>query len=157
MPRLSHSTIALFIIACLVTSLHGWLRVADLAGYSPPPAVSRLMLRDVLDRQQVLATEMEAARERRRRAKELATAVVEERLTLREGAARLGELYHAAADIPWVEVERRFPGASEEECCCRLLIGEVALLGHERDQAREAARRLEDQLASELRRDPPSL
>src|SRR5579884_3133201 len=153
MPRLSRVTVALFLGACLLSATHGWMRLAELWGYSLPPSVTHLLLRPALERREAVRAEVDAALERRRRAEELATAVVQERLTLREGAARLRDLYRSAPDFPWQAVERRFPGASDEECCCRLLIGEVASLeGPQREHARAVALRLEAELEGDLRR-----
>ncbi len=62
MPRLSRSTVALFLGASLLNALYGWLSVAEQVGYSPPPLVSRLLLREPLERQATVR-----ARRRRRR------------------------------------------------------------------------------------------
>jgi len=158
MPRLSRSTVALFLGASLLNALYGWLSVAEQVGYSPPPLVSRLLLREPLERQATVRAELAATLERHRRTEELARAVMQGRLPLREGAARLRDLYRAAPDFPWVTVERRFPDASDEERCCRLLIDEVrALGGPERERAQLVDLRLEAELERELRRGPLSL
>jgi hypothetical protein len=150
-PRLSRSTVALLLVLALLSGLDGWLRLAERSGCSAPPALSRLLLREALERQTAVRADVAAALERRRRVEELARAVAQGRLTLREGAARLREVYRVPG-FPWQAVERRFPGASEEECCCRLLIGEVrSLEGLDREQARAAAPRLEAELESALR------
>jgi hypothetical protein len=117
-----------------------------------------LLLGDALERRAEVQADLAATLERRRRAEELATAVVEGRLTLREGAARLRDMYRAAPDFPWQAVERRFPAATDEERCCRLLIGEVrSLEGPQRERARAVATRLEGELEADLRRGPLSL
>jgi hypothetical protein len=155
MPQFSRSTLALFLTAALITGLHGWLRLAERTGFSPAPVFDRVMLCDSLERQAAVRGRVAVTMERRRQAQELAEEVAEGRLGLREGAARLRELYQAAPDFPWVAVERRFPGASDEERCCRLLIGEVKAL-EERDgeRARAAALRLEADLDGELQHGP---
>ena len=77
-------------------------------------------------------------------------------MSLREGAAHLREVCREPG-FPWQAVERQFSGASEEECCCRLLIGEVrSLQGPDRERARAAARRLEGELEAALRGGPTS-
>ena len=156
MPQLSRSTAALLLVLALLNGLDGWLRLADWAGYSAPPALSRLLLRDALERQATVRADVAAALERRRRVEELAQAVAGGRLTLREGAAQLREVYRVPG-FPWQTVQWQFPGASEEECCCRLLIGEVrSLQGPDRERARAAARRLEGELEAALRGGPTS-
>jgi hypothetical protein len=147
MPHFSRSTLALFLTAALMSALQGWLRLAEHTGHSPAPALSRLMLRESVERQAAMQGRVAVTMERRRQARELAGEVAEGRLELREGAARLRELYRGAPDFPWVAVERRFPDASDEERCCRLLIGEVeALEGRDGERARAAVRRLEADL-----------
>jgi hypothetical protein len=153
MPRLSQSTLALFFGAALLTAMHGWASVAEHAGYSISPAVSQLLLRGQLEQQAAVRSQVAATMERRRRTGELATEVVDGRLTLRDGAAQLRDLYRNSPDFPWVAVERKFPDASDDERCCRLLIGEVrALEGRDGERARVAAQRLEADLESELQR-----
>jgi hypothetical protein len=152
MPHFSRSTLALFLTVALLTAVHGWLRLAERAGYSPTPAISQVMLRDSLERQAAVQGRVAVTFERRRQARELAEEVAAGHLDLREGAARLRELYRGAPDFPWVAVERLFPDASDEERCCRLLIGEVkALEGRDGERARAAALRLEADLEGELR------
>jgi len=147
MPRLSQSTVALILGLGLLVGLDGWLRVAERAGYTPPPALSRPLLREALDRRAVMETNLAAVLERQRLAEDVARAVMQERLTLREGAVRLRDVYRAAPNFPWDTVARKFPGASEEECCCRLLIGQLkSMEGPDREQARAAASRLEAEL-----------
>ena len=147
MPRLSQSTAALVLGLGLLVGLDGWLRVAERAGYSLPPALGRPLLGEALARQAAVQDEMAAACERSRRNEELARAVLRGDLTLREGAARLRDLYRAAPNFPWRNVARRFPGASEEECCCRLLIDQVrGLGGADRERAQAAALQLEAEL-----------
>jgi hypothetical protein len=158
MLRLSRPTIALFLGVALLNALHGWALVAEQAGYTAPPAVSRLLLRDVLERRAAVLANLDGARGRQRGAQELAAAVAQGRLTLYEGAARLRDLYRGAPDFPWQAVERRFPGASDEERCCRLLLGEIrSLEGPDREQAQAVALRLEAELEDELRRGTLSL
>lgn len=156
MPHLSRSTLALFLTAAILAGLHGWLRLAERTGHSPAPALSQAMLRESLERQATVQDRVAVTMARRRQARELAKQVAEGRLELREGAVRLRELYREAPDFPWVAVERRFPGASDEERCCRLLIGEVkALEGRDGERVR-AAWRLEADLDGELRLGPPT-
>jgi hypothetical protein len=151
MLRLSRSATALVVGAALLSAMHGWVRVAESAGISAPPAVQRLLLRDVLHRRTALYADLDAARERNRRAEELAVAVVEGRLTLQEAAGALGRMFQEAPDYPWITVERRYPGASDEERCCRLLIGRIrALEGPRRERAQAVASRLEAQLDNDL-------
>jgi hypothetical protein len=158
MLRFSRPTIALFLGVSLLNALHGWILVAEQAGCPTPPVIGRLLLRDALDRRAAVLTELDAARGRQRGAQELATAVAQDRLTLYEGAARLRELYRGAPDCLWQGVERRFPGASEEERLCRLLLGEIrSVEGPEREQAQAAAPRLEAELEDRLRRGTLSL
>ena len=152
MPRHSQSTFALVIGLGLLIAADGWLRVADRAGYSLPPGLSRAFLREALERQTAVRADMAATVERGRRTHELAMAVMQGRLTLHEGAARLREVYAAPPRFPWEMVHRQFPGASDEECCCRLLIGQLrSLEGPDRERAHAVATRLEVELNSELR------
>jgi hypothetical protein len=152
MPRHTQSTFALVIGLGLLIAVDGWLRVADRVGYSLPSGLSRPFLREALQRQTTMRAEMAATVERGRRARELAMAVMEGRLTLHEGAARLRALYAAPPQFPWEMVHQQFPGASDEECCCRLLIGQLRTLeGPNRELARAVAIRLEIELDSELR------
>jgi hypothetical protein len=109
-------------------------------------------LRGPLEKQAAARERVAVTMERRRQAREVAEEAEEGRLALRDGAARLRNLYRAAPDFPWGTVERRFPGASDEERCCRLLIGEVrALESRDGERANAAARRLEADLENELR------
>ena len=157
MPRQSQSTAALLLGLGLLTALDGWLRVAEGAGYSLPPALTRPFLRDALDRRAAVRADLDATLERSRRIEELARAVMQDRLTPREGAARLRDLYRAAPEFLWETVGRRFPGASEEECCCRLLIAHLrSLEGPDRERARATARRLEAELEGQSGGSPPS-
>jgi hypothetical protein len=157
MPHFSRSTVALFLTAALVTALHGWLRVAEQTGHSSAPVVGPLLLREPLRRQAEVRRRLAEQRERRGRARELAVAAAEGRLTLWEAAARLRELYRAAPDFPWVAVEMKFPDASDEERCCRLLITEVRSLEDPDGERARTARRLEDDLESALRQGTLSL
>ena len=158
MLRLSRSTAALFLMAALLQALHDWWRVAERLGYLPPPAVTRLLQREPLRQRAAVLADLEAARDRCRVGRDLAVAVVDGRLTLWEGAARLRDTYRGARDFPWEPVERRFPASSDEERCCRLLIELVrSLEGPVRERARATAPRLEAQLEEELRRGPLSL
>lgn len=152
MPRHTQLTFALVIGLGLLIAMDGWLRVADRVGYSLPPGLSRPFLREALERQTAMRADMAATVERGRRADELAMAVMRGRLTLHEGAARLRELYAAPPQFPWEMVRRQFPGAADEECCCRLLIGKLRTLeGPDRERARAVAIRLEVELDGELR------
>jgi len=150
MLRLSHSTVALILGLGLLVALDGWRRVAERAGYSLPPALSRPLLREALAEQAAVRGQLAATLERERRFEELARAVMEGRLTLREAAVRLRDLYRAP-DFPWETVARRFPGASDEECCCRLLIQALrSLQGPDRERAQTAASRLEAELSATI-------
>jgi hypothetical protein len=153
MPHLSRSTVQLFLAASLLQALDGWALVAERAGYSAPPAVGGLFLHDALQRQAEKLAEVDALRERRRRVHELATAVADGRLTLYEAAARLRATYQAVPGFFWEGAQRRFPGASDEECSCRLMIREVRnLQGPRRERAQAVATRLEAELDEVLRR-----
>jgi hypothetical protein len=150
MPRLSHSTVALILGLGLLVALDGWLRVAERAGYSLPPALGRPLLREALAEQAAVRGQLAATLERERRFEELARAVMDGHLTLREAAAQLRELYRVP-DFPWETVARRFPGASEEECCCRMLIQELrSLEGPDRERAQSVAYRLEAELSATI-------
>jgi hypothetical protein len=147
MLRSSAWGIALLVGAGLVSATHSWVGLAERAGVGPPSALSRVVLRKPLERETAVRARLAAALDRRRRAEELAVAVVEGRLTLHEGASALHEMYRAAPDFPWHTVRWRFPGASDEECACRLLITELrALGGPGRERARAVALRLEAEL-----------
>jgi hypothetical protein len=152
MPRLSRPTASLILAAALLSALDGWSRVAQLAGVSPQ-AAARPFLRPAEERRAALDADLAATEARRQRTKELAADVAEGRLELTEAAARLREMYRAVPDFPWQTVRRRFPGASDEECCCRLMMAEVeALLGPDSERARAVAPRLEAQLQQLLAR-----
>jgi hypothetical protein len=158
MLHVSRSTRALFLVLALLVALHGWLRMAEQGRYSPPPVVTRFLLWEPLRQREAVLADLEAARELCRITNELAMAVADGRLTLWEGAARLRDTYRAASNLPWAHIERRFPGMSDEERCCRLLIGEVrALGGPVRERAQAVAAHLEAQLDKELERGPLSL
>jgi hypothetical protein len=154
MLRASTSTTVLLLLLVVLPALDGWCHVANWASVAAPPSVSRVLLRPALEQQTAVRARLAATLERRRRAEELAMAVVEERLTLEEAAARLGDMYRAAPDFPWHTVRNAFPGASDEECSCRLLIAEIrALGGPDREHFQAIASRLEDVLEYRLERE----
>src|SRR5947207_1352628 len=99
MRRLSHSAVALILGLALLNAVDGWRRVAERAGLAAPSVVSRPLLSDALARQARVKARLAATLERRQRAEELATGVLEGRLTMREGAAGLREMYRAAPDF----------------------------------------------------------
>ncbi len=152
MAQFSRLTIGLFLSVLLLGALSDWLRLAEQAGFSGPGALRRLVLREALNDQASVRAELASTQERRRQTEELTLATLNGRVTLHEGAAQLRDLYRAAPRFPWATVVRRFPGASDEECCCRLLISEVrSLEGPQREQAQAVALRLETELEDELR------
>ncbi len=157
MAHSSRSTVALCLIAALATALHGWLQVAERAGYSPAPVLERVFCHGELERFETGQQRVAATVERHRRTEELATDVADGRIPLREGAARLRELFRATPDFPWHAVERKYPGISDEERCCRLLIAEVGKLEHRNpEQAQAAMDRLEADYSREFRHTSPA-
>jgi hypothetical protein len=154
MRHSSRSTVALCLVAALVTALQGWVQIADRAGIAPPPILGRLFLRTELENYEAGRQRVTDTTERRRRAQDLAGDVAEGRVTLHDGAGRLRELFRTTPDFPWAAVERKYPGISDEERCCRLLIAEVARLpDRDPEQARAAVRRLEADLEREFHTD----
>jgi hypothetical protein len=154
MLRASTSTTILLLLLVVLPALDGWRQVANWAGAAAPPCVSRVLLRPALEQQTAVRARLAATLERRRRAEELAMAVVEERMTLEEAATRLGKMYRAAPDFPWHTVQQTFPRASDQECSCRLLIAEVrALGGPDREHLQAIAFRLEEELEYRLERE----
>ncbi len=154
MLRASVTNTVLLLLLVLLPALHGWLQLADRTGIAAPPAISQFLLRSAVERRTAVRARLAATLERRRRAEELATDVAHDRLTLQEAAASLGEMYRSAPDFPWQTVRTRFPGASDHECSCRLVIGEVrALAGLEREHFQAVACRLEAELEAALERE----
>jgi hypothetical protein len=106
-------------------------------------------------REQHLDTTMQESLQRLAEQRQVAQEVLAGRLTLLQAAARFRTI--RAEDSPHHRALalRHYPGASEEEWLCRLVIGFVAAeLQGQPEQERACRQRLEAELRQHLRRGP---
>jgi hypothetical protein len=151
MLRLSRSTVGLAVGAALLSALAGWDRLAEERGQSPLSSFGGRAVPGVMDKGRELDGRMAAALARSRRIDEVAGDVADSRLSLLDGAARLRDIHRAAPAFAWERFRERYPGASDDERFCRLLIDRVAARsGQDRDRMRSVVARLEAEVEKRL-------
>src|SRR5205823_6020898 len=103
MYRLSRPTFVVLIAAGLLFALSGWEHLADGLGLGPAPShlLTGPLLHEAKQARRALDADMAVTMAREQRVRELAQELAEERLTLAEAAARLGDVYRAVPDFPW--------------------------------------------------------
>ncbi len=152
MPRLSYPTICFLGAATLLSGALAWINLdrslVDPSGSGiPVPPLGELKAK-----RKALQTAMTVELARQQHIARLAAGVAAGRLPLLQGASTMRHLYQSAPDSVWRGIRARFPGASEEECFCRLMIEQaLEAVRADHDQAQAVGKRLQDELDEHLR------
>jgi hypothetical protein len=152
MPRFSRPTVCLIIVAGLFTALHAWHRISDemasdrlfyvAACWSSP---------ELMRERKELNARTAVDHIRWQRADEIAHAVAEGRMSLLDGAAQLRDMYRAEPRFSWGRFRECYPGATDDERFCRVLILRVRNLhAEDEDESQALAARLEAELQEYL-------
>ncbi len=125
MLRLSRPTTSLLTAAALLSALTAWDGCAEQWDVSPLSRLGSLSVPQLREDQEKLAAQQAEVTERTRRLQEVTDAVVAGRLSLLDAAARVRDIQSASPYFPWDRFRASYPGATDDERFCRMVIGMV--------------------------------